>query len=90
MNAPTVETTTSLPGFVNAHTHSPLAPYKGVVRSQPFEMWFADRSARQDRDPTPEELAACALVTGLENLAAGTTAIIDHLNAPQTDRKSVV
>ena len=69
---------------MNAHTHSPLAPYKGITRSQPFEMWFADRAARQEGEPTPEELGAYALVTGLENLAAGNTAIIDHALVPQT------
>lgn len=70
---------TTLPGFVNAHLHSPSAPWKGITRSQPFEAWFVDRSARATGLLTPEEAAACALVTGLENLAAGNTAIIDHV-----------
>jgi cytosine/adenosine deaminase-related metal-dependent hydrolase len=74
----------SLPAFVNAHTHGPIAPYKGLTRSRPFEMWFVERAARQAQPPTPEDLAASALVTGLENLAAGNSAIVDHVNAPQT------
>ncbi len=73
-----------LPTFVNAHTHSAVAQYKGLTRSRPFEAWFVERAARQAKPPTPEELAACALVTGLENLAAGNSGIIDHVNAPQT------
>ncbi|MFQ5880209.1 MAG: amidohydrolase family protein [Dehalococcoidia bacterium] len=75
---------TTLPGFVNAHLHSPFAPYRGVTRTRPFEMWFADRAARQEGQPTPDEMAACALITGLENLVAGNTAIIDHVFVPQT------
>jgi guanine deaminase len=74
----------SLPTFVNAHTHSPIAAYKGVTRSRPFEMWFVERAARQSQPPSPEDLAASALITGLENLAAGNSAIVDHVNAPQT------
>lgn len=73
-----------LPTFVNAHTHSAIAAFKGVTRSRPFEQWFVERAARQARPPTPEDLAASALVTGLENLAAGASALIDHVNAPQT------
>ncbi len=74
-----------LPAFLNAHTHSAIAAYKGVTRSRPFEQWFVERAARQAGPPTPEDLAASALVTGLENLAAGATALIDHVNAPQTE-----
>lgn len=56
--------TNVLPGLVNAHTHSPVAPLKGLTRSRPFEAWFMERPARQVGQPSPERLAACALVTG--------------------------
>lgn len=75
---------TMLPGFVNAHLHSTSAPQKSMFRSRPFEMWFLDRLARQEGQPTPEQAAACALVTGLENLAAGNTALVDHVIGLQT------
>jgi 5-methylthioadenosine/S-adenosylhomocysteine deaminase len=78
------EMTASLPTFVNAHTHSAIAAYKGVTRSRPFEQWFVERAARMAQQPTPDDLAASALVTGLENLAAGASGLIDHVNAPQT------
>jgi 5-methylthioadenosine/S-adenosylhomocysteine deaminase len=35
--------------------------------------------------PTDEEFRACALVTGLENLAAGCTAVVDHHYGPLTE-----
>jgi len=76
--------TDTVKGLTNAHTHSFRAPYKGLTRSRPFDQWFADTSARGERDATPEEVSANALVTGLENLEAGNTAIVDHLNVPHT------
>jgi 5-methylthioadenosine/S-adenosylhomocysteine deaminase len=70
---------TSLPGFVNAHTHSPYGPhYSGVSGTSAFEEYILDITLRQEADYTPDELAAFALVTGLENLSAGNTAIIDQ------------
>lgn len=75
----------TLPGLVNAHVHSPYGPQcTGVTRSRPFEAWMIDIMIRQDRRHSPEEAAACALVTGLENLAAGNTALIDQCSILQT------
>lgn len=76
--------TDTVKALTNAHTHSFRAAYKGITRSRPFDQWFADTSARADRDPTVEEASANALVTGLENLEAGNTAIVDHLVVPHT------
>ena len=68
-----------LPGLVNAHLHSPYGPYsRGVTRSRPFEIWMGDIMAREDRPLTVEEVEACALVTGLENLSVGNTALMDQ------------
>jgi 5-methylthioadenosine/S-adenosylhomocysteine deaminase len=69
----------TLPGLVNAHLHSPYGPqYRGVTRSRPFEAWMGDVMARETRPATPDEVGACALVTGLENLATGSTALVDQ------------
>ena len=87
MTSGTTDLLTALPGFVNAHLHSPTAPYRGLTRSRPFEMWFADRNARQGSPLTPEELRACALVTGVQNLATGNVAIIDHVIGPQSSEE---
>ncbi len=77
---------TALPGLVNAHLHSPYGPWaRGVTRSRPFEMWMGDIMAREDDPLTPAEIEACALVTGLENLAAGNTALIDQHFGSQTE-----
>jgi cytosine/adenosine deaminase-related metal-dependent hydrolase len=47
-------------------------------------MWMGDIMAREDAASTPDEIEACAYVTGLENLAAGNTALIDQHFGPQT------
>src|SRR5262245_45364503 len=75
----------TLPSLVNAHLHSPYGPqYRGVTRTLPFEVWMGDVMARETRPATPEEVTACALVTGLENLATGSTALIDQYFGPPT------
>lgn len=75
----------TLPGLVNAHLHSPYGPqYRGVTRTRPFESWMADVMAREADPSSPETVAACALVTGLENLSAGTTALMDQYFGPPT------
>ncbi|MEE9199222.1 MAG: amidohydrolase family protein [Dehalococcoidia bacterium] len=70
---------TSFRGFVNAHTHSHSIPYKGLTASAPFEVWLSYRFSPRIGRMSAEEQVACALVVGLENLNAGTTAVIDHL-----------
>lgn len=76
---------TTLPGLINAHLHSPYGPWvRGVTRSRPFEMWMGDIMAREEAPLTPNEIEACAYVTGLENLAMGNTALIDQHFGPQT------
>jgi cytosine/adenosine deaminase-related metal-dependent hydrolase len=75
----------TLPGLVNAHLHSPYGPWtRGVTRSRPFELWMADIMAREDVPLDAKEVAACALLTGLENLAVGNTALVDQHFGPQS------
>ncbi|MGQ0654824.1 MAG: amidohydrolase family protein [Betaproteobacteria bacterium] len=67
----------AVPGFVNAHYHSPLSILRGTAEglSHPAFMWQnqADTARR-----TPEEITLSALIGGAEMLASGTTAVIDH------------
>jgi len=74
-----------IPALVNSHAHSPYGPhYAGVIAAQPFEPFMLDLMARHVRDETPEEAKAFALVTGLDNLACGSTVIIDQCFLPLT------
>lgn len=68
----------SFRGFVNAHFHSDILPYKGLTTSAPFEVWFSFALTAGGEGMTPEEHAACALVVGIESLKAGNVALIDH------------
>ena len=65
------------PGLVNAHYHSPLSILRGTADgfSHPAFMWQnqADTASR-----TAHEVYVSALLGGVEMLASGTTAAIDH------------
>lgn len=66
-----------LPGFVNAHTHSPTNVLKGTgdLLSHPAFMW---RNQADTAGRTPDEIRLSALLGCIEHLLGGTTAIIDH------------
>jgi 5-methylthioadenosine/S-adenosylhomocysteine deaminase len=82
---PETELVQRVPGLINTHAHGNYGPqYRGVKRSLPFDVSGVNLMARESHDPSPEELFACALVTGLENLQAGNTAILDHYYGPLT------
>lgn len=66
-----------VPGFVNAHLHSPATLCPGTVDSvsHPIFMWLnqADSAGR-----TPHEIEISALLGAVQMLLTGTTAVIDH------------
>jgi 5-methylthioadenosine/S-adenosylhomocysteine deaminase len=75
-----------LPGLTNAHLHGTYgAQHRGIRASNSFELGSVNLMARETHPPSPTELYACALVTGLENLEAGTTGVIDHYYGPLTE-----
>jgi cytosine/adenosine deaminase-related metal-dependent hydrolase len=67
----------AVPGFVNAHYHSPLSILRGTADglSHPAFMWQnqADTARR-----SAHEVYVSALLGAVEMLATGTTAVIDH------------
>jgi cytosine/adenosine deaminase-related metal-dependent hydrolase len=66
-----------MPGFVNAHTHSPTNVLKGTgdCLSHSSFMW---RNQADTTGRTPDEIRLSALLGCIEHLLGGTTAIIDH------------
>jgi 5-methylthioadenosine/S-adenosylhomocysteine deaminase len=66
-----------VPGFVNAHLHSPMNITKATIErlSHPALMWLnqADTAHR-----TPREIYVCALLGCIEMLLTGTTAVLDN------------
>ncbi|HKQ27543.1 MAG TPA: amidohydrolase [Burkholderiales bacterium] len=67
----------AVPGFVNAHYHSPLSILPGTADgfSHPAFMWQnqVDTARR-----TSHEVYVSALLGGIEMLTSGTTAVMDH------------
>jgi 5-methylthioadenosine/S-adenosylhomocysteine deaminase len=67
----------AVPGFINAHYHSPLSMLRGTADgfSHPAFMWQnqADTAWR-----TSQEVYVSALLGGMEMLTSGTTAVMDH------------
>lgn len=66
-----------LPGFFNAHTHSPEMWQRGIIRPLPLELWLAELY-----DFTPldtEQIYLSALGTATETLLSGGTSVVDHL-----------
>jgi cytosine/adenosine deaminase-related metal-dependent hydrolase len=81
-----------LPGFVNAHLHSPASLSAGTVddASHPVFMWLnqADTANR-----TPRETYVSAMVACTQMLLSGTTSVIDHFpeqNFAEADVAAVV
>src|SRR2546428_305152 len=70
----------AVPGFVNAHTHTPGALSAGTQdsASHPAFMWLnqADTSGR-----TPREVYVSAMLNGAQMLLGGITTSIDHFPA---------
>jgi 5-methylthioadenosine/S-adenosylhomocysteine deaminase len=66
-----------MPGFVNAHTHSPTNILKGTGDrlSHPAFMW---RNQADTVGRTPDEIRLSALLGCIEHLLGGTTSVIDH------------
>lgn len=67
----------AVPGFVNAHYHSPLSILRGTADglSHPAFMWQNQADTAQR---SAHEVYVSALLGGVEMLATGTTAAIDH------------
>lgn len=66
-----------MPGFVNAHTHSPTNVLKGTGDrlSHAAFMW---RNQADTAGRTPDEIRLSALLGCIEHLLGGTTSVIDH------------
>lgn len=66
-----------LPGFFNAHTHSPEMWQRGIIRPLPLELWLGELYDFTPLDP--EQIYLSALGTASETLLSGGTSVVDHL-----------
>lgn len=67
----------ALPGLINAHTHSPENPLRGIGEGLRLEPWlllmFASSGPYDEEDHY-----ACALAGAVEMMRVGVTGVIDH------------
>jgi 5-methylthioadenosine/S-adenosylhomocysteine deaminase len=66
-----------LPGFVNAHTHSPELWQRGRIPPLPLELWLFELYSPKSLQP--EQIYLSALATAVETLLSGGTTLVDHL-----------
>ncbi|NEQ26320.1 MAG: amidohydrolase family protein, partial [Microcoleus sp. SIO2G3] len=63
-----------LPGFINAHTHSPEMWQRGIIPPVPLELWIAEL---YDFAPLePDLVYLSALGTAVETLLSGGTSVV--------------
>lgn len=65
------------PGFVNAHTHSPLAPLRGTT-DRLDHVGFMWRNQADTAGRSIDDVAAVTRLAAATHLLAGTTTVIDH------------
>ena len=71
-----------VPGFINAHCHSPANLRRGLLPGRPLEIWlFQQRSVSGHMEP--EDYYAAALLGAMEMLKTGTTTVLDHFPTSQ-------
>lgn len=66
-----------LPGFINAHTHSPETLARGLVDRVRYEDWIGTVWPALDA-LTPAQIRVAVLLGCAEMLRSGTTAVVDH------------
>lgn len=67
----------AIPGFVNAHTHSPENFPKATKEKLPLELWLLDLFLIGGF--SPREVYLASMLGAMEMLKTGTTAVLDHL-----------
>ncbi|PZT69750.1 amidohydrolase [Streptomyces sp. SW4] len=68
----------ALPGFVNCHTHAPMAALRGLAEDLPTEEWFNDVVWPVETNLTPRDVELGARLACAEMIRAGVTCFADH------------
>ena len=67
-----------LPGFVNAHTHSPMTFERGWAEDLPLDRWFNERVWVVESQLSDEDVYWGAMLAAAEMIRGGTVAFADH------------
>ncbi|PKO24026.1 MAG: N-ethylammeline chlorohydrolase [Chloroflexi bacterium HGW-Chloroflexi-1] len=67
-----------MPGFHNAHTHSPMTLVRGWAEDMPLERWLNDRIWRAESALTADDVYWGAALAAAEMIRGGTVGFADH------------
>ena len=62
-----------MPGFVNAHCHSPMTMFRNYTSGLPLKQWMYERNRPLQQFVTREDIEACANLAYAEMIKSGTT-----------------
>ncbi len=68
----------AMPGFFNAHTHTPMTYMRGWGDDMPFDRWLNERVWTSESVLTKEDVRWCAYLAICEMIRGGTVAFADH------------
>jgi len=68
----------AMPGFFNAHTHSPMTYMRGWGDDMPFDRWLNERVWTSESVLTVEDVRWCAYLAACEMIRGGTVGFADH------------
>ena len=66
-----------LPGFVNAHTHSPMTCFRSLADNKPLDKWLNEQIFPREALLTDEDMYWFTKLAILEYLSSGVTSIFD-------------
>lgn len=66
------------PGFVNLHSHSPMAIFRGIAEDVDADTWFNRDIWPYESKMTPQDVEAGAMLAIMEMLDNGVCAFADH------------
>lgn len=67
-----------MPGFFNAHTHSPMTLARGCAEDLPLDRWFNERIWQVESALTAEDVYWGAALAAAEMIRAGVVGFADH------------
>ena len=70
-----------MPGLINADVHAAELFRRGLFENQPQD---GAHETKPEKALTPEALAACALMAGVEMIRSGVTSLLDHWRFSET------
>lgn len=68
----------AMPGFVNAHCHSPMTFERGWAEDLPFDRWLNEKIWVAESALTPDDVYWGAALAACEMIRSGTVAFNDH------------